>query len=205
MIPYVKEQIKLSRIIERMFRTLFNSQSEFNSSDRRQILDSLNIELHGWQARLPRWASFNRWDSMACPLKPSLAALLYVVAYEPWPECHKTNKCARVLFHSARIALNFDQGFSANTIDISQRSRDICLSSADEIFAIVRNIRYQYGLKYSPIVLIYGVVQATRAMGAFRAENDHSSLETALTEISSTWRLAEHMKTRISTGFATRD
>jgi hypothetical protein len=77
MIPYVKEQIKLSKIIEKMFRTLFNSQSEFNSSDRRQILDSLNIELHGWQARLPPWASFNKWDSMACPLKPSLAALLY--------------------------------------------------------------------------------------------------------------------------------
>ena len=82
MIPYVKEQIKLSRIIEKMFRILFNSRSEFNSFDRRQILDSLNIELHAWKTQLPPWASFNKWDSMACPLKPSLAALLYDLAYE---------------------------------------------------------------------------------------------------------------------------
>ena len=80
MIPYVKEQIKLSRIIEKMLSTLFNSQSEFDGIARRDTLDSLNIELCRWKAELPAWLDFNKWDPIACPMKPSLAALQYDIS-----------------------------------------------------------------------------------------------------------------------------
>lgn len=77
MIPYVKEQIELSRIIEKMLGTLFKSKSEFefDGRARRQNVDSLNIELCRWKAELPAWADFNKWDPINCSLKPSLAAL----------------------------------------------------------------------------------------------------------------------------------
>lgn len=79
MIPYVKEQIKLSRIIERMLSTVFTSRSDISNISRRQDLDNLNIELCGWRAQLADWADFNKWDAIGCPLKPSLAALQYVL------------------------------------------------------------------------------------------------------------------------------
>lgn len=77
MIPYIKEQIKLSQIIEKILYSLFTSQSALNSISHRQTLDNLNIELCAWKAQLPPWADFNKWDPIAHPLKPSLAALQY--------------------------------------------------------------------------------------------------------------------------------
>lgn len=77
MVPYIKEQIKLSRIIEKIIGTLFHLKPETNDICRRHTLDGLNLELCAWKEQLPPWADFNRWDSITQPLKPSLAALQY--------------------------------------------------------------------------------------------------------------------------------
>lgn len=107
-----------------------------------------------------------------------------------------------MLFHSARMALNFDEGFSAGTTSIGERSRQLCLSSTDEITSILRKVRHQYGLKYSPIIFIYGIVQANRTLSAFGASEGCNSLLAVLEECSVAWVLARQMKGRASLGYA---
>lgn len=103
-----------------------------------------------------------------------------------------------LLYHSARIALNFDESFSADTTGVGERSRQTCLSSAQEIAAITRRMRHQHGLRFSPIVLIYGIVQAGQATRAFGTVEEYNPLVAMLTECSSTWHLAQQMKERMS-------
>lgn len=77
MIPYVKEQIKLARIVERML-SLMSSESDQNVKPRRPNLDSLNYSLLEWRRSLSEWADFKIWDMIDQPLKPSIAAIQYV-------------------------------------------------------------------------------------------------------------------------------
>lgn len=79
MIPYIKEQIKLSRIVERLLSLLSSASSQNHSSLRRQDLESLNYDLLKWRTELAERAEFMVWDAIDKPLKPSLASLQYVL------------------------------------------------------------------------------------------------------------------------------
>lgn len=75
MVPYYREQIHLSRVIERMLCTLFSPRSNMDGMSRRACLDTLNIELCRWKAALPGRAEWNKWEPIDTPLIPSVAML----------------------------------------------------------------------------------------------------------------------------------
>jgi hypothetical protein len=77
MVPYYREQIHLSRVIERMLCTLFSPRSNMDGMSRRACLDTLNIELCRWKAALPGRAEWNKWEPIDTPLIPSVAMLQY--------------------------------------------------------------------------------------------------------------------------------
>jgi hypothetical protein len=77
MIPYVKEQIKLARILEHML-SLMSSESDQSMGSHRPYLDSLNCNLLEWRRGLSDWADYKMWDTADQPLKPSIAAIQYV-------------------------------------------------------------------------------------------------------------------------------
>lgn len=81
MIPYVKEQIKLARIVERIL-SLMSSESDLLTSNAQRLpFDSLNQSLLDWRKNLPDWADFKMWDTIDQPLKPSIAAIQSVLPY----------------------------------------------------------------------------------------------------------------------------
>ncbi|KAM0420408.1 hypothetical protein ACHAPT_011829 [Fusarium lateritium] len=175
MVPYYREQIHLSRVIERMLCTLFSPRSNMDGMSRRACLDTLNIELCRWKAALPGRAEWNKWEPIDTPLIPSVAML-------------------HLLFHSARIALNFDQALSSLPTAADQASRQYCLFSAEDIASILRRYRHQYGLRHAPLILVYGVVQASRAMNTLGVPAEAQPLMQALGECAVTWNLAEQAK-----------
>ncbi|UPK97035.1 hypothetical protein LCI18_007970 [Fusarium solani-melongenae] len=175
MVPYYREQIHLSRVIERMLCTLFSPRSNMDGMSRRACLDTLNIELCRWKAALPGRAEWNKWEPIDTPLIPSVAML-------------------HLLFHSARIALNFDQALSSLPTAADQASREYCLSSAEDIASILRRYRHQYGLRHAPLILVYGIVQASRAMNTLGVPAEAQPLMQALGECAVTWNLAEQAK-----------
>ncbi|KAF4472061.1 transcription factor [Fusarium albosuccineum] len=175
MVPYYREQIHLSRVIERMLCTLFSPRSNMDGMSRRACLDTLNIELCRWKAGLPGRAEWNKWEPIDTPLIPSVAML-------------------HLLFHSARIALNYDQALSSLPSGADQGSRQYCLSSAEDIASILRRYRHQYGLRHAPLILVYGVVQASRAMNTLGVPEEAQPLSQALGECAVTWNLAEQAK-----------
>jgi hypothetical protein len=75
MIPYINEQIKLARVLERMLSLLSSTSNHVDVILQRQNLDSLNYELMQWRKGLPEWADFTVWDAIDTPLKPNIAAL----------------------------------------------------------------------------------------------------------------------------------
>ncbi|KAJ4322679.1 hypothetical protein N0V84_004704 [Fusarium piperis] len=99
-----------------------------------------------------------------------------------------------LLFHSARIALNFDQALSSLPTTADQASREYCLSSAEDIASILRRYRHQYGLRHAPLILVYGVVQASRAINTLGVPAEAQPLMQALGECAVTWNLAEQAK-----------
>lgn len=62
-IPYLKEQIRLARIIESMITTLFSPRAEQDGLSRRSHLDRLNLELSQWHASLPDFTRWNKWSA----------------------------------------------------------------------------------------------------------------------------------------------
>lgn len=99
-----------------------------------------------------------------------------------------------LLFHSARIALNFDSATSEDATAAQKSAREYCLSSARDVTAILRKYRSQYGLRYAPFVLIYGLVQAARCLAVFGALEESSYMTRALDECSMTWKLGQQMR-----------
>ncbi|RSL47528.1 hypothetical protein CEP54_013363 [Fusarium duplospermum] len=142
---------------------------------RRACLDTLNIALCRWKAALPGRAEWNKYEPIDTPLIPSVAML-------------------HLLFHSARIALNFDQAISSLATAADQASREYCLSSAEDIASILRRYRHQYGLRHAPLILVYGVVQASRTMNTLGVPAEAQPLMQALGECAVTWNLAEQAK-----------
>ncbi|KAM5374788.1 hypothetical protein ACJZ2D_006282 [Fusarium nematophilum] len=181
MVPYYREQIHLSRVIERMLCTLFSPRSNMDGMSRRACLDTLNIELCRWKAGLPGRAEWNKWEPIDTPLIPSVAML-------------------HLLFHSARIALNYDQALSLLPSAADQASQQYCLSSAEDIASILRRYRHQYGLRHAPLILVYGVVQASRAMNTLGVPEEAQPLMQALGECAVTWELAEQAKELMQKG-----
>ncbi|KAH7157366.1 hypothetical protein B0J13DRAFT_168708 [Dactylonectria estremocensis] len=175
MVPYYREQIHLARAIERMLSTLFSPRSNLNGMSRRACLDSLNIELSRWKSGIPGRAEWNKWEPIDTPLIPSVAMI-------------------HLLFHSARIALNFDQAVSVMSNTSDQGSRQCCLSSAEDIASISRRYRNQYGLRHAPLILVYGIVQAIRAFDTLGVPEESHPLVQALAECTVTWGLAEQAK-----------
>ncbi|KAL0765821.1 hypothetical protein CaCOL14_011561 [Colletotrichum acutatum] len=181
LIPCFKEQIRLSKVIEKMLSKLFSTKSSLEGLGRQSCIDSFNFELCSWYEALPDCAKWNRWEPPSTLLIPSVAAL-------------------HLLFHSVRIALNFEQAVSHNVAALKDNARKDCLSSAEDIAHIVRKYRSQYGLGHSPLMMIYGVMQAVRALSLFGTPEEAQYLLHVLDECSSAWTLAHQARDRLTRG-----
>lgn len=78
MIPYIKEQIRLARVLERMLSLMSSTSAQIDVLLQKKNLDSLNYDLLQWRKGLPAWADFTVWDTIDSPLKPNIAALQFV-------------------------------------------------------------------------------------------------------------------------------
>lgn len=77
-IPYIKEQIRLSRIVESMMTNLFSPRSSLDGIVRRSCLDNLNIEFCEWNDWLPEIAKWNKWTTDDNVPFSGVATLQYV-------------------------------------------------------------------------------------------------------------------------------
>ncbi|KAH6975116.1 fungal-specific transcription factor domain-containing protein [Ilyonectria sp. MPI-CAGE-AT-0026] len=171
LVPCFKNQIQLSRIMERMLSTIFSSRTNDSRSHQAQ-LDYLNLELSRWQESLPDCAKWNKWEPPSSTLIPSVAAL-------------------HLLFHGARIALNFDSTVWDDQSAVQKSSREYCVSSAHDIISIIRKYRSQYGLRCAPFVLIYALAQAARCVTIFGTVEESHYLSRTLAECSTTWKIGQ--------------
>lgn len=103
-----------------------------------------------------------------------------------------------LLFHSVRIALNFEEATSGSVVPLQNDARKDCLSSAEDITNIVRTYRSQYGLGHSPLMMIYGVTQAAKALSSLGGTSEEAQyLLQSLDECSSAWTLATRARERV--------
>ncbi|KAF5527928.1 putative transcriptional regulatory protein [Colletotrichum aenigma] len=179
LVPCFKEQIRLSKIIEKMLSKLFSTKSNLEGLRRQACLDSLNFELCSWYEALPECAKWNRWEPPSTPLIPSVAAL-------------------HLLFHSVRIALNFDHAASGHSGAMIDNARKDCVSSAQNITHISRKYRSQYGLLHSPLIMIYAVMQAARTLTLFGTAEEAQYLVHSLDECCAAWDLAEQARNKLT-------
>lgn len=76
-IPYLKEQIRLYRIVEEMMTTVFSPRTPRTQTDvftRQTLLDNLNLELLQWRDALPPFAKWNKWSTNVT-ITPAVATL----------------------------------------------------------------------------------------------------------------------------------
>ncbi|KZL83113.1 transcription factor, partial [Colletotrichum incanum] len=177
MIPYLHEQIRLSRVIETMMSILFSPRSNLDSLSRRVCFDNLNLELNRWRESLPDFAKWHKWGSSSKPI-PGVLAL-------------------HLLFHSVRIALNYDQAVASRGGDTEEKLRLYCITSAQDITSLLRTYRSQYGLQHAPLVFVYGAVQASRSVKAFGITEESQYLIQMLRELSSAWSLSREVLVRV--------
>ncbi|WQF86613.1 hypothetical protein CDEST_11627 [Colletotrichum destructivum] len=178
MIPYLHEQIRLSRVIEKMMSTLFSPRSNLNGLSRRVCFDNLNLELNRWRESLPNFAKWHKWGSSSSKPIPGVLAL-------------------HLLFHSVRIALNYDQAVTSCGRDAEGKLRLYCVTSAQDITSLLRTYRSQYGLQHAPLVFVYGTVQASRSAKAFGITEESHYLMQMLGELSSAWGLSKEVLARV--------
>lgn len=95
-----------------------------------------------------------------------------------------------LLYSSIRVALNYEQATVRSLGPVNEASVGYCVASAQDILALVRTYKLQYGLRHSPLVLIYAIVQASRAIEAFSIPEEQSYLSRSLAECSQTWKIA---------------
>lgn len=98
-----------------------------------------------------------------------------------------------MLFHSIRIAANFDRALVNDRSSAEEISRRYSISSAQEIISLIRIYRLKHGLQYSSLVLVYATAQACRAVRAFGIAEEYESLIGLLRESASTWTLANEV------------
>lgn len=72
------------------------------------------------------------------------------------------------------------------------------MSSAQDISHIVRKYRSQFGLGHSPLIMIYGIMQAARTLTAFGIPEEAQYLLLSLDECSSAWALAQQARGRLT-------
>ncbi|KZL64436.1 transcription factor [Colletotrichum tofieldiae] len=176
MIPYIHEQIRLSRVIETMMSILFSPRSNLDSVSRRVCFDNLNLELNRWRESLPDFAKWHKWGSSSKPI-PGVLAL-------------------HLLFHSVRIALNYDQAAASRGGNTEEKLRLYCITSVQDITSLLRTYRSQYGLQHAPLVFVYGAVQASRSAKAFGITEESQYLIQMLGELSSAWGLSREVLAR---------
>ncbi|KXH47352.1 hypothetical protein CSIM01_05289 [Colletotrichum simmondsii] len=178
MIPYLHEQIRLSRIIERMMSTLFSPRSNLDDLGRRVCFDNLNLDLNRWRESLPDFAKWHKWGGSSSKTIPGVLAL-------------------HLLFHSVRIALNYDQAIASRGSDADEKPQSYCVTSAQHITSLVRTYRSQYGLQHAPLVFVYGAVQASRSAKAFNITEENQYLIRMLGELSSAWSLSREVMAKV--------
>lgn len=91
-------------------------------------------------------------------------------------------KSISILYHSTLISLNRHfirptPGFARNN-----QSKEICMTSVDNIIAILRHYRSNCPLSRSPIILIYGAIMAGTALCFTR--DTHTSTNTPAGDVS---------------------
>lgn len=102
-----------------------------------------------------------------------------------------------LLFRSVRIALNFDHATSETAVVAAKdNARKDCGASAQDIAHIVRKYRSQFGLGHSPLIMIYGIMQAARTLALFGTPEEAQYLLISLDECSSAWALAHQVRER---------
>lgn len=74
-IPFVQEQIRLSRIVESMMTVLFPIWINQDAISQASNLDKLNLKLLRWHESLPAFAKWSRWDMTNLNAVPGLIAL----------------------------------------------------------------------------------------------------------------------------------
>ncbi|GKT93835.1 transcription factor [Colletotrichum tofieldiae] len=171
MIPYIHEQIRLSRVIETMMSILFSPRSNLDSVSRRVCFDNLNLELNRWRESLPDFAKWHKWGSSSKPI-PGVLAL------------------------HVRIALNYDQAAASRGGNTEEKLRLYCITSVQDITSLLRTYRSQYGLQHAPLVFVYGAVQASRSAKAFGITEESQYLIQMLGELSSAWGLSREVLAR---------
>lgn len=76
-IPFLKQQIHLYKIVEKMMSTVFSPRTPRTQTDvftRQTLLDNLNLELLQWKDALPTFSRWNRW-STGVTVTPAVATL----------------------------------------------------------------------------------------------------------------------------------
>ena len=106
-------------------------------------------------------------------------------------QAHTADIISSVLFHSVRIAINFDAATRSDLDMDAGTFRTTCVSSAQDIISLVRKYRVQFGLKHAPITFVYGIVQASRAIKSLSIPQEFQYLMQTLEETSVTWDLAK--------------
>ncbi|KAL5605665.1 hypothetical protein FOVSG1_005812 [Fusarium oxysporum f. sp. vasinfectum] len=158
-IPYLKEQIRLYRIVEKMMTTVFSPRTPRTQTDvftRQTLLDNLNLELLQWRDALPAFAKWNKW-STGVTITPAVATL-------------------HLLYSSIRIALNYESATTSNVASAREASLLSCTTAAQDILALVRIYKMQYGLRHAPLILIYASIQASRSIEKFGIPEEQSYL-----------------------------
>ncbi|KAF4447244.1 hypothetical protein F53441_9203 [Fusarium austroafricanum] len=120
-IPFLKEQIRLYRIVEKMMTSLFSPRTPRTQTDiftRQTVLDNLNLELLKWRDSLPPVSKWNKWSSGGT-VTPAVTTL-------------------HLLFSSIRIALNYE----AATLGSTESIRETARSRSIEKFGIPEEQNY---------------------------------------------------------------
>ncbi|KAK4076582.1 transcriptional regulator family: Fungal Specific TF [Trichoderma aggressivum f. europaeum] len=173
-IPFVQEQIRLSRIVESMMTVLFPVRINQDAVYRTSNLNKLNLELLRWHESLPTFAKWTRWDMTNLSAVPGLIAV------------------------HARIALNHDNAVTGHQEIERNSSCQYCVTSAQNIITLVRIYRVRYDLRHSPLVLVYACVQAIRVVSILGTSEEEEYLTQALGECSGTWALANQIQLRLA-------
>lgn len=114
--------------------------------------------------------------------------------------CEKLTRLPSVFYHSVRIVLNLSVPPGIAALKQSENAREICLSSAQDILALVRKFRTSYELSHVPLIFVYGLVQAFRACEALGiVEESNYSIQT-IEECAVTWSLAQHVQHHMQHG-----
>ncbi|KAK8164668.1 fungal-specific transcription factor domain-containing protein [Phyllosticta citrichinensis] len=191
LLPSFQSLVELAKIIQRMLTKYFSANEKSadgqSASQSQMFLDSLNLDLHRWQESLPDPLKWNKWEPTTAYLYPHVAVL-------------------HLMLNSARLRLNLDVAVSNSSTAAS--SSAMCLSSIENIIALIRKYRAHHGLKKASLIFVCGIVQAATGITVLEQTAPCASTPTpstsqlnfliqSLEECSATWGLATQAKKRL--------